>query len=1416
MFEEICGEPLINLNQTWYTSHPTISSCFSRTILLVPPTILIILSLIISIFGACAVKSRESSVSQVIIGRIVLLVLALAVFVSQAALELQDVGNSLSDYVFYGVMVTILLCNIVVECLHHVSGTFTSAIQFFFWLIQLICCLPILKNNIENFISDSDILTSILSTVFLALNFTLLATQWFTNWTGGHPSEDKTAFPSWLTFSWMSACFSKGYKSDQLVVEDLPNANSRIHIDKVLKTFLENFESKSKKVKRSTLQVLIKSFGGTFFIGGLLRLTNDILLYMTPFVFRKIIQTIEEKDHAWKGYMWVTMLLITATCQITVSNHYFRQTFVAAFQMRTAIVCAIYRKTLTISNLARKDFSTGEITNLMSIDAQRFIEIVPYLNTVWSGPFQFGLAIYFLFDLVGYSALAGLAVFFILVPINIYGGKIGRKIQMRQMGAKDGRILLMNEILQGMRVLKLYAWEKPFMGKINDSRGKEIKSIKDNALLQALLWITYTGAPLVVTLATFIVYIFSDPNNVLTAEKVFGTVAVFNVVRIPMNQFPRFLMESVKLLVSLRRIDSFLNCEDLPAQDGSLTNNGSDKHSIEFTNASYSWIKSPASPTLDKMNIKVKKGELVAVVGKIGSGKSSLISAVLGEIEKIEGDSRITGRISYVAQQAWIQNMSVKDNILFGKDIDEEKYNSVLDACALASDLEILPSGDLTEIGENGVNLSGGQKQRVGLARAAYEESDIVLLDDPLSAVDAHVGKHLFDRLIGPTGILQNRTRILVTHNLSYLHKVDRIILMDEGKIVEDGSLEELSQKSDSEFREFSTFIGNANSDLEEMAPEVEKTKPGNKGDGKLIAKEVKTEGRVSLKHYKFYLSSMNIGLFILVVLLFLIAEGFKVGGNLVLAFWTENFDADTNWNYIGYYSILAFACTLSGMISQISCQYRAAAASEKLHHSLLDKTMHAPMNFFETTPTGRILNRFTSDLDVVDAKIPQQLKAFLSCITMIIGTLTVVTGTTPLFLAPLVPISICYGFLQVYFTRTRRQVKRLESIAKSPIFSHFSETIMGAPTIRAFGQQNRFFMESESRVAHHLRCNYISDMSNRWLSIRVEFLGNCIVFFAALFAFYSRDKLSAGVIALSISYAMQMIDGFGWTIRMAGELESDSVALERIREYEDLPQEAVWDTPGGLAEDWPKTGNVEFKEYSTKYRPELSCVLEKFNLQVENDQKVGIVGRTGAGKSSLSLALFRIIEPFEGSIFIDGKDISKLGLQDLRSKLTIIPQEPTLFSGTIRFNLDPGNKFADDAIHQAIERAGLTNLVGQLSGGLEHCLAEGGAGLSLGQRQLLCLARALLRKSKLLVLDEATAAVDTATDDRIQNTIRTEFDDCTVLTIAHRLNTITGGDIIIVLDKGKMVEQGEPKKLMENASSQFYGMARAAGILKL
>jgi ABC-type multidrug transport system fused ATPase/permease subunit len=804
--------------------------------------------------------------------------------------------------------------------------------------------------------------------------------------------------------------------------------------------------------------------------------------------------------------------------------------------MRTAIVNAIYKKTFTISAAARKNFTTGEITNLMAVDASRFLEVVPFLNTIWSGPFQFFLAIYFLYELVGLSSLAGLLVFFIMVPLNLTSSRMGRNIQAKQMKAKDERILLMNEMLQGIKMLKLYAWETSFLRKITEFRSKEIKGIKQNAALHSLLWLTYSSAPLLVTLATFMCYVFIDPvNNVLTAEKIFGTVAIFNVVRIPMNQFPRFLMEAIKLYVSIQRIDNFLSCTDLEQKTNYHTTESSNSTAaVTIKNASFTWMDNEESPTLSGIDACITRGELIAVVGKIGSGKSSLLSAILGEMKHIGGEIQCRGRISYVAQQAWIQNQTLQDNILFGTEFEKKRYDQVIKACALESDLALMIHGDQTEIGENGINLSGGQKQRVGLARAAYSYSDVVLMDDPLSAVDAHVAEHIFDKLIGPNGLLHGRTRIFVTHNLSFLHKVDRIFLFDKGKLIQSGTIESLTKEKNILCMDLLKFIGQAQEKVfkEENKEEIEKEVSNMTDKQNIICKEIAAVGSINTKHYACYFKSMNMYFFLIVLLFFLGSEAFKVGGNLVLADWTSNFKPSTNWQFIGYYSLMAFLCSFTGAASQLGMSYRSAAASQKIHDSLMEKTMHAPLSFFETNPIGRILNRFTSDIDVLDVKIPMLLRQFLSCLCMIIGTLCVIAAITPIFLASLIPIMMIFIFLQIFFTRTRRQVKRLESIAKSPIFSHFTETINGAVTIRAFNQLQRFCNESERRVANHLYCNYISDMSNRWLSIRVECLGNLIVFLAAMFAFYYRETLSAGLAALSVSYAMQMIDGFGWTIR--------------------------------------------------------------------------------------------------------------------------------------------------------------------------------------------------------------------------------------------------------------------------------------------
>ena len=686
---DICGGagPLLNLTSLWQTDNPQVSPCFSRTVLVVVPA-LILLTNLLTTAVRFARRERKGLArrSSTIIARAVLLWLLLALKIAIIVVEVQTKTElaSPADLIYYSLSLLVILLNLLVQLLHHRLGVFSSSLQLLYWVSHVLCYLPATKVSVERLLeaSPGHLPLSALSLSYCLVSLLLLASQWRGNWSPAQPSEDLTPFPLWLSFSWLGPTFIRGFKTGKLEVKDLPEINQNINVARIVETFQRQYRSTVRFCQTKTITVLIKSFGGTFVLGGGLRLLNDILLYMTPLVFRKIIRSIESEDEReWKGYMWVVLLLVTACIQVTVSNHYFRQTYVAAFQMRTAVICAVYRKTLTIANQARQKFTSGEITNLMSIDAQRFIEIVPFLHTVWSAPFQLCLATYFLHDLIGLSCLAGLAVFAVIVPLNIGSGRFAGRFQQRQMKAKDRRILLMNEVLQGIQVLKLYAWEKPFMKKLKENRDEEIKYIKKNVVLDSILFVTTHISIVLAPLLSFAIYVLSDPTNSLTAEKVFGTVATFNVARNAVRSWPTSWMESVKLLVSLRRIDEFLSCEDIERPLGErkyLTNKsfsseaeggGEKAGSVGFRSASCSWSKSSLSPTLTDLSLDIRAGELVAVVGKIGSGKSSLLSAILGEMVGVGGEVRTAGSLAYVAQQAWIQNMSLQDNILFGSEL---------------------------------------------------------------------------------------------------------------------------------------------------------------------------------------------------------------------------------------------------------------------------------------------------------------------------------------------------------------------------------------------------------------------------------------------------------------------------------------------------------------------------------------------------------------------------------------------------------------------------------------------------------------------------------------------------------------------------------------------------------------------------
>uniref|UniRef100_G1QGT6 Multidrug resistance-associated protein 1 n=1 Tax=Nomascus leucogenys TaxID=61853 RepID=G1QGT6_NOMLE len=966
-----------------------------------------------------------------------------------------------------------------------------------------------------------------------------------------------------------------------------------------------------------------------------------------------------------------------------------------------------------------------------------------------------------------------------------------------------------------------------------------------------------------VALCTFAVYVTIDKNNILDAQTAFVSLALFNILRFPLNILPMVISSIVQSVLFMWSPTA------QPVPDVlSLCFVGGGTNSITVRNATFTWARGDP-PTLNGITFSIPEGALVAVVGQVGCGKSSLLSALLAEMDKVEGHVAIKGSVAYVPQQAWIQNDSLQENILFGCQLEEPYYRSVIQACALLPDLEILPSGDRTEIGEKGVNLSGGQKQRVSLARAVYCNADVYLFDDPLSAVDAHVGKHIFENVIGPKGMLKNKTRILVTHSMSYLPQVDVIIVMSGGKISEMGSYQELLARDGA----FAEFLRTYASTEQEQDPEENGSKvmdeeeagvTGVSGPGKeakqmengmlvtdsagkqlqrqlsssssysgdisrhhsstaelqkagakkeetwkLVEADKAQTGQVKLSVYWDYMKAIGLFISFLSIFLFMCNHVSALASNYWLSLWTDDPIVNGTQEHtkvrLSVYGALGISQGIAVFGYSMAVSIGGILASRFLHVDLLHSILRSPMSFFERTPSGNLVNRFSKELDTVDSMIPEVIKMFMGSLFNVIGACIVILLATPIAAIIIPPLGLIYFFVQRFYVASSRQLKRLESVSRSPVYSHFNETLLGVSVIRAFEEQERFIHQSDLKVDENQKAYYPSIVANRWLAVRLECVGNCIVLCAALFAVISRHSLSAGLVGLSVSYSLQVTTYLNWLVRMSSEMETNIVAVERLKEYSETEKEAPWQIQETAPpSSWPQVGRVEFRNYCLRYREDLDFVLRHINVTINGGEKVGIVGRTGAGKSSLTLGLFRINESAEGEIIIDGINIAKIGLHDLRFKITIIPQDPVLFSGSLRMNLDPFSQYSDEEVWTSLELAHLKDFVSALPDKLEHECAEGGENLSVGQRQLVCLARALLRKTNILVLDEATAAVDLETDDLIQSTIRTQFEDCTVLTIAHR---------VIVLDKGEIQEYGAPSDLLQQRGL-FYSMAKDAGLV--
>ncbi|XP_015785720.1 multidrug resistance-associated protein 1 [Tetranychus urticae] len=1493
--EVLCGDsPFWDYNLSWNSTVPKLTRCFHQTILNWLPTTFLWLFSVYELTRTARIKKKPIPWNLQNRSRLILSISCLLINAFQLVNIIHRYFKSSEQPApsdFYAPLLNIASFTLVSLFLyyHRVRGVHTSAVVWIYMLLQTVGAFLI---SYQTWVDSSEysFIECGLFNIYFALIALLLIIVSFADGPveqledfelkispkqdDNRPisPENESSFLSYLVFSWFDKMALLGWKKS-LTTQDLWSLQDDLKTENISRTFESKMKKSVQKPNKSSegpnepkrvniLPILAKTFGSYFIAGAFFKLCQDILQFIIPKLLGYLIEFIKNhsEEPVWHGFLIAFAMSVVTFTQTIFVNHYFNRMYITGMKISSALTAAIYKKSINLGDKARKDVTTGEVVNLMAVDAKRFLDLMPYINLIWSAPLQILIAIYFLYQELGYSSFFGLAAMVIMIPLNGVVVKWSQDFQVKFMKQKDERVKFMNEVLSGMKILKFYAWEESFLHHVNGLRHKELVSLKKLSYLECATSFLWICSPTLVSVATFSAYVLVQ-GETLTASKAFVSLSLFHILQFPISMLPELLSMYIMASVSVRRINKFLSYGDL---DQYVTRND-EIDAISIDNAYFKWNKKTEEnekkkskttrkpeitenepkdvssnllndePALQNINMSVKVGSFVAIIGSVGSGKSSLLSAILGEMEKVKGRININGklRIAYVAQQAWIQNATLRDNILFGKPFNKTKYDKVIAACALGPDLAYLPGGDETEIGEKGINLSGGQKQRVSLARACYSDSDLYILDDPLSAVDAHVAKHIFKNVLSSkSGLLRNKTRVLVTNKLDILSKVDSIYVLINGKISETGTFKELmdTRGAFSELVEqFTNRAGepeevevSTNEFSEKKSLEISKSVKEEK-DGelnKLIETETSETGKVKWSIYLQYFEMVSLFWSAVIIIAQGISQGLTMGSDIWLSEWSSdslkmNSTSPNPKMRIGVYCALGLFKGVSTFIGTWALVTGTIRASAGFHRKLLYHIFRAPMSFFDTNPIGRILNRFSKDIDSIDTAIPQVINYLFLCLFQVLAAFIIISMNTPAFIIALIPIILIYSFIQRIFVASSRQLKRLESVTRSPIYSHFGETLNGVDTIKAFGVTDRFMQESAKKVDFNISCLYPSVIANRWLSVRLETCGNLIILCSAIFAVLARKYLDPGAVGLSVSYALSMTGEFNWLVRMTSELETNIVAVERILEYCKIQSEADWFVAKVKPDErWPEKGSIKFNNYETRYREGTELVLKGITADIKSKEKIGIVGRTGAGKSTVTLSLFRLIEPAGGNIFIDQYNISDLPLHPLRSRLAIIPQDPVLFGGTLRFNLDPFNIYSDNEIWDALTHAHLKDFVSNTGEGLNYSIAEEGKNLSVGQRQLLCLARALLKKPKILFLDEATAAIDLETDSLIQKTIRSEFKDCTILTIAHRLNTIMDSDRVLVLDKGKVAEFDTPEALLDKKDSIFYSLAKEANLV--
>uniref|UniRef100_A0A7N0TXW9 ABC-type xenobiotic transporter n=1 Tax=Kalanchoe fedtschenkoi TaxID=63787 RepID=A0A7N0TXW9_KALFE len=1236
-----------------------------------------------------------------------------------------------------------------------------------------------------------------------------------------------------LTFSWVGPLIAAGNKKI-IDLDDVPHLDAADSVSGTFPYFKNKLESGSGNSTITTFKLvkaLLVSAKGEIIRTGFLALLYTFASYVGPYLIDNFVQFLSGKSgYNYEGYVLVSTFFAAKVVECLCQRHWFFRLQQIGVRIRAELITLIYNKGLTLSCKSKQGQTSGEIINFMTVDAERIGDFSWYMHDPWLVLLQVGLALLILYKNLGSAAFAALIATVIVMLLNFPLGKVQENFQEKLMKSKDRRMKATSEILRNMRILKLQGWEMKFLSKIIELRQSETGWLKKYLYTSSLTSFLFYGAPTFVSVAAFGTCMLTGIP--LQTGKILSALATFRILQEPIYNLPDTVSMIIQTKVSLDRLSEFLRLDDLPPDVVERLPRESSDNAIEIINGNFSWDATSPNPTLQDINIKVSHRMRVAVCGTVGSGKSSLLSCILGEIPKLSGTIKLSGTKVYVAQSPWIQSGKIQDNILFGKEMDRERYDMVLEVCSLKKDLEILSFGDQTVIGERGINLSGGQKQRIQIARALYQDADIYLFDDPFSAVDAHTGTHLFKECI--LGLLGSKTVIYVTHQVEFLPAADQILVMKGGRITQAGKYDDILN-SGPDFMELvgahnkalsalDTFEAGASTGSLVISEEEGKTSSrkkseeenGSKSDdsgpkAQLVQDEEREKGKVGFDVYWKYIRTAYGGALVPPILLtHTLFQLLQIVSNYWMA-WATPVSADvqppvTGFTLIAVYVGLAVGssfCVLIRALLLVTAGYKTATI---LFNKMHERIFRAPMSFFDSTPSGRILNRASTDQSAVDLNIPYSIAAFAYSMIQLMGIIGVMSQVAWQVFIVFIPVIAASIWCEQYYISAARELARLVGVCKAPVIQHFAETISGAMTIRSFDHGTRFQDTNMQLMDGYSRPKFYVAAAMEWLCFRLDMLSSVTFAFSLVFLVsIPTGVINPSLAGLAVTYGLNLNMLQAWVIWNLCNLESKIISVERIFQYTNIASEPPLFIEGNHPDaSWPSNGEIELHDLQVRYAPHMPLVLRGLTCTFRGGMKTGIVGRTGSGKSTLIQTLFRIVEPAAGQVIIDGINISTIGLHDLRSRLSIIPQDPTMFEGTVRSNLDPLEEYTDEEIWQALDKCQLGDEVRKKEGKLDSTVSENGENWSMGQRQLVCLGRVLLKKSKVLVLDEATASVDTATDNLIQQTLRQHFTDSTVITIAHRITSVLDSDMVLLLDHGLIAEYDTPSNLLENKASAF------------